>query len=66
MIPNIPENIAESMHQGGFYTVNLDIEGKKLPYMVFAMSDYQAAHKVLEETGHLVTEDDVEGPYKLF
>ena len=62
MIQHIPQDFAK----GGFYTVSLDIEGKKLPYMVFALSDYQAAHKVLEETGHAVTEDQVEGPYKLF
>lgn len=60
------QNYPEHTSKGGFYTVNLDIDGKKLPYMVFALSDYQAAHKVLEETGHAVTEDQVEGPYKLF
>ncbi|MEZ0225664.1 MAG: hypothetical protein ACAH83_14000 [Alphaproteobacteria bacterium] len=47
----------------GYYTVHLDIEGKKIPYIVFADSDYQAAHKVRLETGLLPSERDIEGPY---
>ena len=55
-----------AISKGGYYTVNVDVEGEKIPYVVFAMSEFQAAHKVKEETGHLATEDDVEGPYQRF
>jgi hypothetical protein len=49
--------------KGGYYTVNLEIDGKKLPYVVFAASEFDAARKVKYETGCLVTDRDVEGPY---
>ncbi len=49
--------------KGGYYTVNLEIDGKKLPYVVFAVSEFDAARKVKYETGCLVTDRDVEGPY---
>ena len=49
--------------KGGYYTVNLDIEGSKLPYVVFAHSDFEAARKVKFETGCMVTDRDVEGPF---
>lgn len=52
--------------KGGYYTVHLEIDGKKIPYIVFAASDYQAAHKVRLETGHLAAERNVEGPYQQF
>jgi hypothetical protein len=50
----------------GYYTVNLDIDGRKIPYIVFAKSQFQAAHKVKQETGYLATDMDVEGPYQRF
>ena len=50
----------------GYYTVNLDVEGKKIPYIVFAQSEFQAAHRVKHETGYLATDTDVEGPYQRF
>lgn len=49
--------------KGGYYTVNLDIDGKKLPYVVFARSEFDAARKVKFETGCMVTDSDVEGPF---
>ncbi len=52
--------------KGGYYTVNLDIDGKKLPYVVFARSQFDAARKVKFETGCLVTDRDVEGPYQRY
>ena len=54
------------MDKGGYYTVNLEIDGQKLPYIVFAESEYQAARKVREETGHLAKDYQVEGPYQKF
>lgn len=52
--------------KGGYYTVNLEIDGKKLPYVVFAVSEFDAARKVKYETGCLVTDRDVEGPYQRY
>lgn len=49
--------------KGGYYTVNLEVDGKKLPYVVFARSEFDAARKVKFETGCMVTDRDVEGPY---
>lgn len=49
--------------KGGFYKVQLDIGGKKIPYIVFADSEYQAAHKVHMETGCLPVARDIDGPF---
>ncbi len=49
--------------KGGYYTVNLDIEGKKIPYIVFARSHFHAARRVKEATGYVATDKDVEGPF---
>lgn len=49
--------------KGGYYTVNLEIDGKKLPYIVFARSAFDAARKVKFETGCMAKDSDVEGPY---
>ena len=51
---------------GGYYTVHVDVEGQKIPYIVFAASDYQAARMVKNETGYLASQHDVEGPYARF
>ena len=47
----------------GYYTVNLNIDGKTMPYVVFARSEFAAARKVKFETGCMVTDKDVEGPF---
>ncbi|TAL27297.1 MAG: hypothetical protein EPN97_17610 [Alphaproteobacteria bacterium] len=47
----------------GYYTVRLDIGGRKIPYIVFADSEYQAAHKIRMETGLLPAPRDIDGPY---
>lgn len=57
------ETQAHAETKGGYYTVNLDIDGKKLPYVVFARSEFDAARKVKFETGVMVTDNDVDGPY---
>jgi hypothetical protein len=49
--------------KGGYYTVNLDIDGKRIPYIVFARSHFHAAHRVKEATGYAATDRDVEGPF---
>ncbi len=51
----------------GYYTVmiNFGSDEQKLPYKVFAASDYHAAKIVREKTGYLASEIDVEGPYQL-
>ena len=52
--------------KGGYYTVTLDLEGQKIPYTVYAVSDYQAARIVKQEMGIMVREQDVEGPFQRF
>lgn len=50
--------------QGGFYTVLIGTDGgARLPYVVFAASDYHAARLVRDETGFMASEKDIEGPY---
>ena len=55
--------ITDDAPKGGFYTVNLAVNGRAVPYIVFAASDFQAAKKVKEETGYIARQDEVEGPY---
>lgn len=52
--------------KGGYYTVHIDIGGQKLPYIVFAASDYHAARMVRNETGYMAGQQDIEGPYQRF
>ena len=52
--------------KGGYYTVHVEVDGKKIPYIVFAASDYHAARMVKNETGYLADQHDVEGPYSRF
>ena len=51
--------------KAGYYTVMIDTgtNNIKIPYQVFASSDFHAAKIVKEETGYLVTEHDVDGPH---
>ena len=60
---NNNNNSTEEQAKGGFYTVNLAVNGRAIPYIVFATSDFQAAKKVKEETGYAAKQEDVEGPY---
>jgi hypothetical protein len=49
---------------GGYYTVLIETNAqRKIPYVVFARSDYQAARIVRDETGHMAQQRDIEGPY---
>lgn len=50
--------------EGGYYTVHLNVEGKKIPYIVFARSEYHAARRVREATGYLALDKDVQGPFR--
>ena len=52
--------------QGGYFTVNIPVNGEKMPYVVFARSDFQAARIVRDETGYMADQHDVEGPYSRF
>ncbi len=53
------------MKKGGYYTVHMEQEnGQKLPYIVFALSEFQAARKVREETGYMPKDHQIEGPYQ--
>ena len=50
----------------GYYTVMIDTgedDHCKIPYSVFAASDYHAARIVKDRTGHLANQNEVEGPY---
>lgn len=49
--------------KGGYYKVQVDIGGRKVPFIVFADSEYQAAHKVRMETGRLPAVRDIDGPF---
>ena len=55
--------MSKSAH--GYYTVLVEgyTPGAKIPYIVQAASDYHAARIVKAETGYIVNERDVEGPY---
>lgn len=46
----------------GYYTVHIESEGTKIPYIVLASSDYHAARLVKDETGYLASKGDVIGP----
>ena len=51
--------------KGGYYTVMVGPERaqeRKVPYIVFAASDYHAARIVRDRTGYLAREHEVEGP----
>jgi hypothetical protein len=37
----------------GYYTAEIEINGHKVPYMVFAASPHHAAFKVKAETGYM-------------
>ncbi len=54
----------EQTPKGGYYTVTVDVEGSKQPYIVFAASDFHAARMVRHETGYMAQEHEVEGPYQ--
>lgn len=65
LVSKLNEAAAENVSaKGGYYTVHVDMEGMRMPYIVFAVSDYHAARKVREETGYLARQHDVEGPRK--
>lgn len=52
--------------RGGYFTVNITNAGQRHPYIVFATSDFQAAKIVKQQTGHMASQHDVEGPYDRF
>ncbi len=52
--------------RGGYFTVNINSAGQRHPYIVFATSDFQAAKLVKQQTGHMASQHDVEGPYDRF
>jgi hypothetical protein len=54
-----------NVRAGGYYTVMVDKteDGLKMPYTVFAASDFHAARIVRSETGYAATENEVHGPY---
>lgn len=49
--------------KSGYYTIHMNVEGKKIPYVVFAASDYHAARLVRSETGYAALPHEIEGPY---
>lgn len=49
--------------KNGYYTVHIQAGLHRIPYTVYAESDYHAARQVREETGYLAQQDDVEGPF---
>lgn len=61
--PQQAETVAPAKTTGGYYTVNLDINGQRLPYVVFAHSLFEAARRVKFETGCPVNAHEFQGPY---
>lgn len=61
--PETAESPAPAQQTGGYFTVRLDIDGKKLPYVVFAHSLFEAARRVKFETGCRVNASEFQGPY---
>ncbi len=58
----------EHKKKSGYFTVHIEgagIDGAhaRLPYIVYAESDYHAARKVKHETGYMARAQDIEGPY---
>ena len=51
--------------KGGYYKVHTTTGEKKIPYIVFALSDYLAARLVREISGYMANEREVEGPLSL-
>lgn len=57
---------AATTPRGGYFTVHINSAGQRHPYIVFANSDFQAAKIVKQQTGHMASAHDVEGPYTRF
>lgn len=53
-----------SSDKTGYYTVFVGTGVTKLPYTVFALSDYHAARLINQATGYLAAQHDIEGPYR--
>jgi hypothetical protein len=51
-----------SQAKKGYYTVHIESQGIKIPYIVLASSDYHAARLVRDETGFFAPACDVIGP----
>ena len=58
--------MSDNQQKGSYYTVQLEIDGRRMPYMVAAHSEFEAARKVRFETGCFVTDRDVTGPYQRY
>lgn len=50
--------------KGGYFTVHVGEGAQKVPYIIFATSDYHAARLVRHQTGYMAAEHEVEGPYQ--
>ena len=46
----------------GYYAVNILVVDHRIPYIVFARSEFEAARKIRAETGYVAERDEVEGP----
>lgn len=55
--------VSAAAPKGGYFTVNINNAGQRHPYVVYAASDFQAAKLVKQQTGHMASQHDVEGPY---
>lgn len=56
----------KNKQSGKYYTVLVNADNatqKKIPYLVFAASDYQAARIIRDEIGYMAHQRDIEGPY---
>lgn len=66
MLDNLKQLASDTVDKMGYYTVNINLGQERVPYVVYATSDYHAARLVRNETGYLASQHDVEGPYSRF
>lgn len=54
----------QTSSKAGYYTVHIMSGADKIPYTIFADSDYHAARLIKRETGYLASQEDVDGPFR--
>jgi hypothetical protein len=50
----------------GYYAVNILVGDHRIPYIVFAQSEFEAARKIRAETGYVAEREEVEGPIERY
>jgi hypothetical protein len=55
--------MTQTTKSDGYYAVLVENMTRKVPYIVFARSDYHAARIVKSETGYMAQPRDIQGPF---